>query len=234
MAPSPHTLSQAVTVAFRLSGTRSTVNLSWTSIKPGLSGFGGAITALVQSSKERVKRRVLSFIVGHPGWLRNQTMALMCHFRRQLPPSELEPDFRFVRTLQAPDHIVFDEHKGLYRISSKAFGPSSSDGSLSGDLEQLLVRDGLTATAMYPAVDRAIGAAALTVGQICKHGPTVHHEPVQKNWYHGGVRGIRSSTKKKLLGDAVEIVPIDQAQAASWHTRRQLEGLNIESGYQAS
>jgi len=142
-------------------------------------------------------------------------MSAMCRLRRPLAASNLRLEFRFIRTLQAPDHIVLDKASGRYRISSKAFGPSSSDGTLSGDLEQLLVEDGLDPLALYPSVDRAVGAASLTIGNIQALGLSVEHQPVNRNWYHGGVRGIKTKHKKQLMNAATEIVPIDQAEAKS-------------------
>ena len=134
--------------------------------------------------------------------------------RKAWPISTLLPEFRFVRTLQAPDHIVFDKRISRYRISSQAFRPSSEDGGLSGDLEQLLLYDGLSATAFYPSVKRSIGAASLTVGDVNSLDLSVHHEPVLNNWYHGAVRGIRSSHSKKLSRLAAELIAIDQSEAA--------------------
>ena len=163
----------------------------------------------------KVGKRLLSFIVGRRGLLRNSTMRLMLLLRRKWQPSHLQPDFRFIRTLQSPHHLVFDEHTGQYSISSQAFTPSGSDGALSGDLEQVLMADGLIATAMYPAVRDAVGAASLTVGEIRRADATVEHDPVQGNWYHGAVRGSKSrSVKRRLSAAAVEIIPIDQIRAA--------------------
>lgn len=107
----------------------------------------------------------------------------------------MQPDLRFIRTLQSPHHVVKDGQTGRYRISSKAFSPSSSDGKLSGDLEQLLQEDGLHATAMYPAVSGAVAAAAISVGRIRDAGATVEQDPVCRNWYHGAVGDISSSKK---------------------------------------
>lgn len=146
-------------------------------------------------------------------------MFVMCHVRETWPISKLLPDFKFIRTLQTPHHIVFDKRLSRYRISSQAFRPSSADNALSGDLEQLLNFDGLSAVALYPAVNLEIGAASLTVREIRSHDLTVHHEPVWVNWYHGAVRGIQSGkagqkTKKALCALATEIIAIDQVEAA--------------------
>lgn len=141
-------------------------------------------------------------------------MVLMRLTRRKCPSSQLQPDLRFIRTLRSPHHVVPDEQTGRYRISSKAFGPSTIDGALSGDLEQILRGDGLPATAMYPAVSSAVGAASIAIGAIRDAGATVDHDPVWKNWYHGSVFGINGGIKKKLHRAAAEIIEIDQAEAA--------------------
>lgn len=141
-------------------------------------------------------------------------MILMRLLRETRPSSQLQRDLRFIRTLQSPHHIVPDEETGLYRISSKAFGPSSADGKLSGDLEQILKVDGLEATAMYPAVRDAIGAAAVTIGNILAAKATVEHDPVWTNFYHGSVLGTKAKrVKDRLREAAVEIIEIDQAEA---------------------
>lgn len=134
---------------------------------------------------------------------------------------DLLPKFHFIRTIQSPDHIVIDEETGLYRLSSKAFGPSSSDGCLSGDLEQPLIEDGLPQLILYPAVGRAVAAIALTIEQICEHeasfGVYVRHDPVETNWYHGSVFGKALKNNRKLKESfrsiAKELIPIDQAEA---------------------
>jgi hypothetical protein len=142
-------------------------------------------------------------------------MFLMTLLRRKCPSSQLLPDLRFIRTLTSPHHVVPDDSTGRYRISTKAFGPSSSDGKLSGDLEQTLKNDGLEATAMYPAISNPVGAAAVTVGDITSTGACAEHDPVRTNFYHGSVSGTKPrSVKEKLRSVAIEIIAIDQAEAA--------------------
>lgn len=141
-------------------------------------------------------------------------MILMKLLRRKYPSSLLLPDLRFIRTLTSPHHVVHDDGTGQYRISSKAFGPSSSDGSLSGDLEQILKNDGLEATAMYPAISNPVGAAAITVGDIVSAGARAEHDPVRTNFYHGSVSGTkRKPVREKLRSVAIEIIAINQAEA---------------------
>lgn len=121
--------------------------------------------------------------------------------------------------------MIPDELTGEYRVSSKAFGPSSSDGTLSGDLEQILVEDGLDATAMYPAVRDPVGAASVTLAEILATGARVAHDPMQVNWYHGAVTGTKpKGVRARLRDKAVEIIPIDQARAKAFHDRAILYG----------
>ncbi len=130
-----------------------------------------------------------------------------------------EAQLPFYKDDTSPDHIVFDELKGRYRVSSKAFGPSSDDGCLSGDLEQLLAEDGLPELTMYPAVGRAVAAFSLKIQLICEHewtyGVGVRHDPVRENWYHGSIFG--AALKKKKLKESLrllaeEMVPIDELE----------------------
>jgi hypothetical protein len=142
-------------------------------------------------------------------------MQLMCLLRPTWSHSRLQPEFRFIRTLQSPYHVVRDERTGRYRISSKAFSPSKADSKLSGDLEEILVSDGLSPIAMYPAVRNPVGAASLTIGQIRAAGAQVEHDPATWNWYHGSVSGTKArKVKQALVEAALEIIPIDQARAA--------------------
>ena len=146
-------------------------------------------------------------------------MGLMCRLRRRRA-SLSRPDLRLVRTLQAPEQLVFDEPSGLWQFSSAAFRPSSSDGCLSVDIEELLEADGLTVLTLYGAIDRAVGSATFTVREALDLGLTVEHQPVSKNWYHGGVRGIVSSKNSKLKKKARQLVEIDQAAAQRYHDEK--------------
>lgn len=132
----------------------------------------------------------------------------------------LMPDFHFIRTVQAPDHVVLDKNTNLYRLSSAAFGPSRHDKRLSGDLEQVLADDGLERLTLYPAVDRAVAAAAITVGQFRKLSCDVDHDPNYSNWYHGAATGTKkNSIRKKLLDVAKMVVPIDQEAAKQFRSK---------------
>ncbi|HTX49033.1 MAG TPA: hypothetical protein VME40_06535, partial [Caulobacteraceae bacterium] len=142
------------------------------------------------------------------------------------PKTLVRLDLRFVRTLQSPDQVVYDSRLKRWRVSSAAFGPSSVDGSLSGDLEELLEADGLPPDALYPAVARAVGASTFTIREANALGVTVGHEPVWTNWYHGGARfpGMNTSVvnkaKKRLQGVAQDFIPIDSDSALRWYREK--------------
>lgn len=142
----------------------------------------------------------------------------MLLLRRKWHSSKLQSEFRFIRSLRSPHHVVFDEDLGRYVISSAAFKPSSGkDGTLSGDLEQILAFDGLEPTAMYPAVRDPVGAASVTIAEIRAVKAAVEHDPTSRNWYHGAVRGTKSKgANKQLSKRATEIIPINQVLAAKF------------------
>ena len=142
-------------------------------------------------------------------------MTVMCSLRRTRLPQELLADRHFIRTIQSPSHVVRDASTGLYRISSKAFSPSSEDKTLSGDLEQLLLADGLHATSLKPALSRVVGSFALKIGQLRDQNLGVSHDPMWDNWYHGAITGITTKRhKENLRKNAIELIPIDQEEAA--------------------
>jgi hypothetical protein len=87
---------------------------------------------------------------------------------------------------------------------------------LSGDLEELLVGDGLKADSLFPGMPRAVGASTFTIREARSLGVTVHHEPVLSDWYHGAARGRVAQAKKRLHKLAVVLVPIDEAAALNW------------------
>jgi hypothetical protein len=138
-------------------------------------------------------------------------MMVMFRFRPAYPETRLRGEFRFIRTIQS-DHIAPDGEGG-YRLSSKAFSPSRSDGGISGDLEELLQKDGLPPTGAPVLLPRTVGAYTLYVSEIRDEGLAVKHDPVPTDWYHGGIFGSKNSTKNRLLKKATVLVAIDQAEA---------------------
>ena len=138
-------------------------------------------------------------------------------------PSSLLPDGRTLRTVQAPHHVKNAD--GTWVVSSAAFSPSSSDKSLSVDLEQLLHADALDSTALYRELPRSVGLYALGVGELRHLVMDVDHRPIWPNWYHGGVQKITHGLRKKMAQHAVAVIEIDQAAAASFQTH----GLVVET-----
>jgi hypothetical protein len=105
-----------------------------------------------------------------------------------------------------------------YRLSSKAFNPSTSDKTVSGDLEQLLVADEVPVSKFKSSLGRVVALYAVQVEKIHIQELIVSHLPVRTNWYHGGIGGkLTDRIKRKLKDEAVAIVEIDQDLASSYH-----------------
>lgn len=139
-------------------------------------------------------------------------MALMWLLRRKRHSSKLQPEYRVIRTIRSPDHVVKDS-TGKWRLSSGAYSPTD-DGLVSIDLEQLLVEDELDALFMYPALDRNVAAASHSVLSLRELNLDVVHDPMPRNWYHGGISGISTKAiQRKLAKSAMFPVPIDEAEA---------------------
>lgn len=161
-----------------------------------------------------MRGRFLCFLVGHPGIRRTITMSIMLRTRRTLKSSELDPDSMFIRTIQSPSHIVKDQLTGRYVISSKAFDCSSSDKSLSGDLNQLLQRDGISYSDFKSPLKRVVAAYAIKIQQLRANGLEVLHQPIATNWYHGGAIGkFTKGVKRKLKEQCAPLIEIDQDEA---------------------
>jgi hypothetical protein len=145
-------------------------------------------------------------------------MTIMFRFRRTRKPTELLTEFSFLRTIQSPSHTVWDDLHKQYRLSSKAFSPSASDKTVSGDLEQLLLADEVPISKFKSSLRRVVALYAIQVEKIHIQQLVVSHLPVPTNWYHGGISGkITDKVKRKLKDEAVPIIGIDQALAASYH-----------------
>jgi hypothetical protein len=165
-----------------------------------------------------MRGRLLCFLVGRPGILRTITMKIMARWRRTRQPSELLSEFSFLRTIQSPSHTVWDDLHKQYRLSSKAFNPSTDDKTVSGDLEQLLLADEVPVSEFRSALGRVVGLYAIKVEKIRIQDLIVSHLPVATNWYHGGIGGkLTDRVKRKLKDEAAAIIEIDQELAASYH-----------------
>jgi hypothetical protein len=133
--------------------------------------------------------------------------------RKKRLSSQLQPEYQVVRTIRSPDHVVKDAATGRWRISSGAYSPTD-DGLVSIDLEQLLAQDNLNALFMYPALDRNVAATSHKVANLRALHLDAVHDPMPKNWYHGGISGISNKAiQRKLAKSALELSPIDQVEA---------------------
>lgn len=123
----------------------------------------------------------------------------------------LQPQLRALREVQAPQQIsaAADRTNG-YRVSSAAFKPGR-DGTVSVDLEESLLRAGLTATGRYPAMDRAVALVAHRIQAVVDQGMTVAHAPIEGNEHHAEIRMGALSRKAieraaRALADACEFL----------------------------
>lgn len=123
----------------------------------------------------------------------------------------LQPQFRVLREVQAPQQIseATDKPSG-YRVSSAAFKPGK-DGTVSVDLEESLRRAGLGPTGRYPAMDRAVALVAHKVQAVIDQGMTVAHAPIEGNEHHAEI-GMGALPRKaveraaRALADACEFL----------------------------
>ncbi|WP_174298864.1 hypothetical protein [Sphingomonas bacterium] len=144
--------------------------------------------------------------------------------------SPLSGGLRALREVQAPEQVTEAmDRPGGYRVSSAAFRPQS-DGSVSVDLEESLVRSGLNARSRYPAMPRAVALVAHRVDAITARRATVLHVPVAGNPHHGEIR-MAGMTKAQIraaarsLADQCEIleaIDVDEVKRQSASQRSSL------------
>lgn len=126
---------------------------------------------------------------------------------------KLNPELRTLRALQAPQHVQFDPATQQFEVSSAAF-KMQSDGTISVDLEEVLIADGHELDHGYPRVARPVGLIAHKVGRLEQAGLKVSHDPLEINDYHGIAAGSASRSERRALAASCEIVrPLDQTMA---------------------
>jgi hypothetical protein len=119
--------------------------------------------------------------------------------------TKLVEDDRALRSLQAPEQVVFDPLENRWAVSPSAFRPQS-DGTISVDLEQLLKLDDKPLSHGYPRIARAVGLVAHRVGRLGEAGFTVAHVPIEGNDYHGEAKGKPSRSERDNLAKTCEII----------------------------
>ena len=117
----------------------------------------------------------------------------------------LRGDLRALRTLQAPEQVQWDARAQNWRVSSAAFKPQS-DGSISVDLEEIQLREGLPINSDYPRVARAVGLVAHRIERLRADGFDVVHVPLPDNVCHGEARGTPTQGIRKRLASECEII----------------------------
>jgi hypothetical protein len=94
-----------------------------------------------------------------------------------------------IRRINPQQHIVWDENRGRFRISSKVFSPSSEpNGGMSVDIERLMLADGLDPRE-YVTTPVFTGSVAFSAGAARALGLIVGYDPIPTNPYHGEVWG---------------------------------------------
>jgi len=122
-----------------------------------------------------------------------------------VPLAELEARYRALRTLQAPEQVVFDPAENCWKVSPGAFR-AQGDGTISVDLEEALLADDRSLTHAYPRVRRAVGLVAHSVGRLTAAGFGVSHVPEDGNPYHGQAQGRLPRAVRRDLAETCEIV----------------------------
>ena len=130
--------------------------------------------------------------------------------------AELKGNRRALRSLQAPEQVIFDPLRNEWGVSPAAFRPQS-DGSISLDLEEILEADDLPLTHGYPRIARAVGLVAHSVERLREAAFVVSHVPICGNDYHGEARGNPTRESRDALASSCEIIVTLDGDAAQRH-----------------
>ena len=120
-------------------------------------------------------------------------------------------DDKIIRRISRKRHVIWDEDRECWRISSMAYSTSSGqNGGMSVDIESLIVKDGINpedfvTNNQYPA------SVSFTAEQIRALGLLLGSDPTPDNPYHGQVwKG--SSAGRFTPSQARRL-----SQAAAWY-----------------
>lgn len=130
----------------------------------------------------------------------------------------LNGTFRALRTIQCPFHLQANDNNDGYRISSAAF-TAGSDGTISVDLEESLVRDGLSVTDRYPNLNGAVALVGHVIDEYQQNAFMVDHDPIPDNDHHGAARTLLKNkaarkAARAMASTATFIVDINYDEAA--------------------
>lgn len=137
---------------------------------------------------------------------------------QQLAP--LQNHHRVLRTIQVPGQAVFDPATAKWEVTSSAFSPQS-DGTISVDLEEVQLEDGVQLTHGYPRVQNAAGLVAHRVHRLRADGFEVYRDPLPQNKYHGEAKGKPPrKVCRKLADDCEIVVPVGGSDAEQRENER--------------
>jgi hypothetical protein len=121
-----------------------------------------------------------------------------------------------IRRIDPQNHVVRDDNRRCYRLSSKVFQPSSEEGGgMSVDVERLIVDAGLDPTEFVTSNPKHAGAIAFPVSAAREEKLLVGWDPIPENEYHAEVWGnnrpnrFSGSQRKALAQASYWYLPID-------------------------
>lgn len=102
---------------------------------------------------------------------------------------QIKADDIIIRRINPVQHVVWDDNRGRYRVSSKAFTPSSGQNhGMSVDVEALIVADGHDPKE-YVTTPIFTGSVAFSAVAARALDLILGFDPIPENPYHGEVWG---------------------------------------------
>lgn len=102
-------------------------------------------------------------------------------------------------------HIVRNDNRGSYRVSSAAFTNSSDGSGMSVSIETMLQQHGLGVETVLRGFD-GFGVVALTAGFVRVHGQGVVKKPLLDDPSHGEVVGKKTRSTQRAFARQAEWV----------------------------
>lgn len=134
---------------------------------------------------------------------------------------EIGPGDRIIRRINPKEHVVWDDNRQRWRVSSKAFNKSSTlTGGMSVDIEALILKDGTVDPKIFVTTPVYTASVAFFACDIRKLDLMVGYDPlhgvegIPDNPYHGEVwlktmkKKFSDSLRQSLLNAAQWYVPL--------------------------
>jgi hypothetical protein len=109
-----------------------------------------------------------------------------------------------------PNDLVTDVDTGERRISSGAYS-ESSDGGMSVDIEDWMIRDGIVA--LHYVIEPSHGATRINVGALRALGFQVGWDPKISNPHHGAVWGLTNSKRRTKVAKLAKLLRKAEGEA---------------------